>query len=441
MKENSRITGLIGSLVKSFGIAILVISIGQIGFAQTAYAQDDEKKPKRQTKKVQSLRQNIYEKLIEAQAEIEAKNYADGMKMLQELRAMSDLNNFEQAQISNFFGFYYFVQEQYPQALAEYKKVIVDPEGIPEGLYVSTFYTIAQLYFQEEDYQNALEYAQKWFAATPEPSADAYMLIGQAYYQLKQIDEAFEPVKTGIEMYKAADRVPKENWYLLLRALYYEKNDYDSMLPLMKEIITHYPKAQYMTTMAGIYSELGRIDKMMAIIEAMYETGYLEGKPRQIVNLASLYLMHEIPVKAADLLGKHMEAGDVEDDEKNLKLYSQALAQAKEFEKAIDPLKLAAEKTKNGELYLTLGQSYMALNRWQDAESALSSAIRAGGLKRPDQTRISLGLAQVELGEFEDARKTFQKAAEDKRSVKSATQWIQYVDNEVRRLNALQVRG
>ena len=267
------------------------------------------------------------------------------------------------------------------------------------------------------------------------------MLIGQAYYQLKQIDEAFEPVKTGIEMYKAADRVPKENWYLLLRALYYEKNDYDSMLPLMKEIITHYPKAQYMTTMAGIYSELGRIDKMMAIIEAMYETGYLEGKPRQIVNLASLYLMHEIPVKAADLLGKHMEAGDVEDDEKNLKLYSQALAQAKEYEKAIGPLKLAADRTKDGELYLTLGQSYMALNRWQDAEGALASALRAGGLKRPDQTRISLGLAQVELGEFENARKTFQKAAEDKRSVKSATQWIQYVDNEVRRLNALQVRG
>ena len=47
----------------------------------------------------------------------------------------------------------------------------------------------------------------------------------------------------------------------------------------------------------------------------------------------------------------------------------------------------------------------------------------------------------MELGEFENARKTFQKAAEDKRSVKSATQWIQYVDNEVRRLNALQVRG
>jgi tetratricopeptide (TPR) repeat protein len=441
MKQKSRIKRLAGMLAKSLGIAVLVISVGQLGIVPSAYAQDDDKKPKRQTKKVQTLSQKIYEKLIEAQAEIEEKNYAQGLQMLQELRAQPKLNNFEQAQISNFFGFYYFVQEQYPQALAEYKKVIADPEGIPEGLYVSTFYTIAQLYFQEEDYQNALEYAQRWFAATPEPSADAYMLIGQAYYQLEQVDKAFEPVRTGIEMYKAADRVPKENWYLLLRALYYEKNDYESMLPLMREIITHYPKAQYLTTLAGIYSELGRLDKMMAIIEAMYEEGHLEGKPRQIVNLASLYLMHDIPIKAADLLGEHMEAGDVEDDERNLKLYSQALTQAKEYEKAINPLKEAAKKSDDGELYLSLGQSYMALDKWKEAEGALSNAIRMGGLKRPDQTRISLGLAQVELGEFEDARKTFQKAAEDKRSVKAAGQWIRYVDNEVRRLNALQVRG
>ena len=93
----------------------------------------------------------------------------------------------------------------------------------------------------------------------------------------------------------------------------------------------------------------------MAIVEAMYEQGHLEGKPRQVVNLASLYLMHDVPIKAAELLQVHLDAGDVEKDEKNLKLYSQALSQAKEYEKAIDPLKAAADKTGDGELYLTLG--------------------------------------------------------------------------------------
>ena len=61
------------------------------------------------------------------------------------------------------------------------------------------------------------------------------------------------------------------------------------------------------------------------------------------VNLANLFLLHGVPVKAAKVLEKEVAAENIKADVRNLRLLSQAWYSAREDRKAIPPLKQAAE--------------------------------------------------------------------------------------------------
>jgi tetratricopeptide (TPR) repeat protein len=204
------------------------------------------------------------------------------------------------------------------------------------------------------------------------------------------------------------------------------------MVTVLEELIQHYPKDTYLLTLAGAYSELGNTKAQLAIVETLYEKGFLKTESH-IVNLANLYLLHETPYKAAVLLEKEMADDRIKSDERNLRLLSQSWYTAREDEKSIPPLARAADMAGDGELYIRLAQSYINLEKWNEAAEALQKGLRMGGLPRTDQANIMLGMAYFNQKKFDSARKAFQDALDDQRSRRTAQQWISYVDSEVKR--------
>jgi tetratricopeptide (TPR) repeat protein len=152
-----------------------------------------------------------------------------------------------------------------------------------------------------------------------------------------------------------------------------------------------------------------------------------------MTNLANLYLLHGLPYKAAVLLEKEMASEIIKDNERNLRLLSQAWYTAREDEKAIPPLERAADITKDGELYVRLAQSHINLENWKEAAAAAREGIRLGGLKRSDQAQIMLGMSLFNQRLLEQARRAFVEASKDRRSERAASQWVNYVDSEIKR--------
>ncbi len=405
----------------------IMVSLVSLSLCTVAVAQDGERK----TKQTVAMSQQVYEKLTEIQEFVEAKNYAGAEGILREMRANEKLSNYEKAQVWNLTGYSYYLQERYTDAVNAYEQVMRQPE-LPEALQLSTLKTMAQLQFTIEDYEKALATVRRLMAAVPEPSADVYMLEGQALFQMNRYQEALKPIKTAVDMFRAQGQVPRENWLLLLRVIYFELKDYNSMITVVKELIQHYPKDTYILTLAGVYSELGDTKKQLALTEVLYEKGLLNTNSH-VTNLANLYLLHGLPYKAAQVLDRHMKDGIVESNERNLRLLSQAWYQAREDEKAIPPLRRAAQMTKDGELYVRLAQAHINLEQWKDATEAANEALKLGGLKRDDQVNIMLGMALFNQQLLERARVAFERAERDKRSAKAASQWINYVDSELKR--------
>lgn len=412
-------------------IVALLVGVLVLGTAGSAMAQV-QKKEEKKTKETVAMSQQVYEVLVEVQELIETKDYATAQVKIEDLKnSKKKLSPYELAQLWNISAYSFYLQERYKDAIDAYDQVLAQPE-LPEALTQSTLKTKAQLYFTLEDYESALGVIRELMAIIPEPSADVYMIEGQALFQLARYDEALVPIKTAINMYREQGQKPKENWLLLLRVIYFEQKDYENMLEVVKELIAYYPKDTYILVLAGIYSELGDTKKQLALVEVLYDKGLL-ANTSQVTNLANLYLLHGLPYKAAVVLDREIESGIVKANERNLRLLSQAWYQAREDQKSIPPLERAAKMSDDGELYIRLAQSHLNLEQWGEAAAAARQGIKMGGLKRSDQANIMLGMSLFNQKRLEQARTAFQAASRDKRSARAAGQWINYVDSEIKR--------
>ena len=417
--------------------AVAIFSVFLSMSLTTNVVAQDKKKDERKTKQTVAMSQQMYESLLEIQTLVEAEQYTDAQVKIDELQGKKKkMSPYEAAQIWNLSGYNYYLQEKYKDAIRSYENVLKQPD-LPEALQQSTLKTMAQLQFTIEDYPKALETIKRLMAVVVEPAADIYMLMGQAHFQMQQYQKALGPITTAIDMFREQGRVPRENWLLLLRVCYWELKDFPNMLIVLEELIEAYPKDSYILTLAGVHSELGDTKKQLALTEALYEKGYIDGKTHA-VNLANLYLLHGIPVKAAKVLEKEIAAENIKSDVRNLRLLSQAWYSAREDKKAIPPLILAAEAGDDGELYIRLAQSYLNLEEWAKGAEAAKKGLAIGGLKRTDTANIMYGMALFNQKKYSQARRVFQAATKDKRSKRTAQQWINYVDSEIRRRDTLE---
>jgi tetratricopeptide (TPR) repeat protein len=421
--------------------ATLPAVLAPVADISTGVAQaQEEDQQERKTKRTQALNNKVYEKLQAAQEALEAKNYNEAYQVLGSLmnNDKKPLNDYEKANVLNLFAFGYYSQENYPKALDAYEQISNLPEA-PEGLKTAALYSKAQLYFVTEQYQKAVDSLLRWFAVAPDvaKTSNAYVLLGQGYYQLKDYEKALFNVNKAISMYKEKGKVPKENWFGLQRFLYYEKNDYKKVVSILEELLAHYPKKQYWLQLSAMHAELKNEPKQLAAMETAYVQGMLS-QEKELVNMAYLFLANEVPYKAAKVLDKGINAKIIEPSSKNLELLGNAWRAAQEVKKAIPEMAKAAAKSDQGELWARLGNIYLDNDDFDAAVKAINAGFKKGGVKRPDTANLVLGMAYFNLKQYDSARKAFDKAAKDKRSKTYAEQWIQYMDKELERQRSLE---
>ncbi len=401
--------------------------------------QGDAQGKQRETRRTPALRNKVYERLAEAQQLVEAKQYDAALKILRDMEDDSGkraLNSYELANLYNLFAFIHYSRENYDGALRAYRQVAAQSD-IPLAMEINTRYTIAQLYFVQERWRDGIAALQEWFEIADNPSAQAYILLGQGYYQLKDYDRSLVNTLQAVNMYKEKDKVPKEQWYSLLRFLYFEKNDIPKATATLEEMIVHYPKKQYWVQLSHMYSEAKQEGKQLAAMEAVYDQGLLT-EDREQVTMAYLYLNADVPYKAARVLDKGIADESVEASSRTLEILGNSWRQAQELEKSIPVMERAAAESEKGEMYCRLGSIYLDSDQFQQALTALENGIKRGGLRRPDNCQLALGMAAFNTGQYQKAERAFRSAARDKRSRKYADQWISYMRNELERQRTMQ---
>lgn len=440
MRRTTRIHSIGGRVARTlFGVAALLVLPALIApvavtTSGTAWAQESDGATQK-ARRTPAMRNEVYEKLAVAQQAAEANNFAEAQKALQDLEreysGKKELNSYEKANVFNFYAFIYYSQENYQGAIKAYENVLAQPD-LPEAMEIGTRYSLAQLFFVIEDYKQASAMLKSWFKVAPNPAPDAYILLAQANYQLKEYDEALRNVEKGMAEARSRGQEPKEQWYLLMRVLYYEKGDYKKTTEILEILARQWPKKDYFLQLSGMYGEMKEDKRQLGAMETAYHSGWLENE-RELVNMAYLYLGSDTPARAARVLEKGFKDKKVEANAKNLELLGIAHRQARDSKKAIPYLERAAALSNDAENWARLASLQLDEDANQKAVEAARKSLSLGGGRRPDNTRIVLGMALYNLGKLKEAKTAFAEAARDGRSKNVAQQWMKFIDSEMER--------
>ena len=419
------------------GVALLAPA----GLAQAQEGEEEEQ----QTRRSEAMSERVHRRFSRAQEALELEDYATAEALLQEITELRGLTPYERAQTNNFYGFIHIEKEDYPSAIRSFLAVIEigGPGEIPEGLYNQTIRTLSQLYMQVENYPQAVVFARRWIESQVSPVPKDYMLLAMAYFQMEDWRNALENVQIAIERAQQTGMEVEENWWRYLLAAHWELEEFPQALEVSKTLLTNWPKKQYWMQLQGLYSIVEDEANQFAAFWSCYDQGLLD-RSNELVTMAQLFMLAEVPYKAAVVLQEGLDSGEIEETAVNYRYLAQAWQLAREDRKALDPLRKAAESEEDvedkGELYMRLAETYNALSDYDDCASTARQALRTGELKSEGRAYMLLGQCLFEQDEFDEAGDAFTRAARDSDTRRTATQWQNYLRREVKRRSDLEAR-
>ena len=393
------------------------------------------------------------------------------VEILTELRNDQDnLKSYDRSVVWNSWGYVYFTDGKYNEAIRAYERVINEPE-VTLPIRNAALFTLAQLNLVQEKYDEGIELILQLMDQVETVTAQSWSLLGQAYFQKEDFNKSMSSMKTAISLAEEEGYKPKENWYVIVAACIGElkkqigeKESLLQQLDIYEILVNLYPKKLYFIQLGGAYGQLGREKDYMITMKAAYAKDFLN-KESEYLALTQLLLLNQNPYWAAQVLvsgqnkiitytetvldkntGKEVKVEKtgpvVKDSEKNLKLLADSWRMAQEVDKAIPVLEKAAVLSKDGKAYVLLGNLYLGEDRMQEAVDAIKKGLKKGKIEKLSQVHLTLGQAYFELQKFEEAKKEFRIAARDKnKKVKTtANSWIKYTENEEIRVKSLALR-
>jgi tetratricopeptide (TPR) repeat protein len=406
------------------GWALLLVLMLTLGAAGVAGAKRKKKDDVDEGKQF-TVSESMGKKLTTALEALQAEQYPEAEKVLKALEGRAErLNPYERALIYQMLGYLESGRESYEKALVYFEKCIKE-KALPHAAQSAARYNIAQLYLATEQYEKAVSSLEAWFRDTETPNAAAYYLLAIAYYQIGKIEQAIIPAKKSVDLAKK----PREPWLQLLVGLYYEARQFEHALEPLEVLIQLNPKKDYWKQLSSLYAHLGKEEQSLAVMQLAYTQKFLE-LDRELRALGQLYLYHALPYRAALVLEEGLEKEMVDPDDTAWEMLANSWLLAREYDRAVDPLRKAAELSPEGNLYARLGAVFIEREQWGEASTALDQAVNKGELNNPGTTNLLLGISFYHQSKISKARKHFNAALPDETTGKSAAQWLSLMARE-----------
>ena len=392
-------------------------------------------------------------------------DWVEARRILTELLNIRDeLKSYDRSVMWNYWGYIYFSDEDYDQAMYAYEQLLKEPEAtIP--LRTSSLLTLAQLNLVKENWDKGIRLILQWMEEVETITAQSYYLLASAYFQKEDYVRARSSMEEAIRLAEVEGYRPRENWYVLLAACFNELKDrkiiseaysLEQQLGIYEILVNYYPKKLYFLQLGGTYQQMDREEDYMITLKAAFDKDLLD-KEGEYLALAQLLLISKNPYWAAQVLvagqnkktiivNKETNEEElvpvIKDTEKNLKLLADSWRMAQEIDKAIPVLEKAAKMSKDGDTYILLGNLYLFEDRIEESIKAIEAGLKKPKVKSRSQAQLVLGQAHFEIENFEEAKKHFRAAArdKDKRIKKTANSWIKYAENEEVRVKNLALR-
>jgi hypothetical protein len=384
----------------AFSLAVMLALVCFGVSPQAAFSAD--------TAKTQQISRVIAKEMTAAQKDLQAGQWADALKNLEAAEQKSPLNAFDKMKIYDFKGFAYIKLNNLKAAQDAYASALATGAYAPEDA-AKTTRTLFRLSAGNQQYAKATEYG-KQVADGGAATSDDLGILSQLYYLQKDCKNASVWADKAIAASRKAGETPKENLYQFKLQCASDSGDTATMDSVLADLIRLTNKTTYWNTLLRIERQDERDDRnTLMIYRIMYNTNSMNADT-DYIEMAQLLGDAALPGEAQGVLEKAIATPGVlkdEHKERTNRLLNSLKARADTDRKGLASFDAEAAKSATGELSVKLGEVYYGFGDYQKAVDAISAGLQKGQIKHLDEVYVYLGLAEAQLKNFAEAKRTF----------------------------------
>jgi hypothetical protein len=259
-------------------------------------------------------------------------------------------------------------------------------------------------------------------------SANLRALLIQNYYSQGNLSQAESELRT----IEKGGRLSEDQLGLLAN-IQLKKNDKDGYVNTIEKLAAAYPKTSYWTDLLNRVSTKKTFSNRLNVdIYRLKLANNLLKKPSEFVEMAQLALQAKAPAEALKVIDKGYKAGvlgvgpEASRHQRLKDLAEKTLAETNKT-LAVDEAVLAKAKDNDG--LLTLGYGLVQAGQADKGLAMMNAAIKAGGLRNPEDAKLHLGEAYAAAGKKSQAIATLKSVGGNDGTAELARYWIMAINH------------
>jgi hypothetical protein len=274
---------------------------------------------------------------------------------------------------------------------------------------------IASAYAQQRNNGKATEWLNKAIAAGNN-SATVKQL--QSYLQSSSGDfgAIAKDAAAAVAAAEQGGRRPDEGDLLRLADAQQRLNNPNGYLATLEKLVQYYPKKDYWSAYLGrLPRKPGFADRFALDLMRLKLANGLLSKTEEFMEMAQLSLQAGLPAEGRRVAEQGFKTGALgtgPEANRHQRLRDLAIKQESETKAALATQATEAESFKEGDALVKVGYAYVSLGEVDKGIALIQQGIAKGHLKRPEDAKLRLGMAQLQ------SPKTKAAAVQTLRSVK-----------------------
>jgi hypothetical protein len=270
--------------------------------------------------------------------------------------------------------------------------------------------SIAVGYYRAQQYAKAMQWGQRYFKEGGTSGAIRTMLI-QSQYLSGDFAGASRELMAEISAAERAGQAPPEDRLKLLLNAATKQNDNNAYVFAVEKLVTYYPKKEYWVDLLSRMQRKPTFSDRLALdaYRLSLATGSMS-KPADFMEMAQLALQADLPSESKQVVDKGFASnilGSGAEAERHKRLRDLVAKKLAEDAAARAQEEAKAQSAKSGDALVAVGMNQVYSGQAAKGVQLMQQGIAKGGLKRPEDAKLHLGIAQLIAGDKAKALATF----------------------------------
>jgi hypothetical protein len=270
---------------------------------------------------------------------------------------------------------------------------------------------LSNYYYNAKNYPKAIEWMKRYQKESATPLKVRPAMI-RAYYLSGDYANAKTELLPVVADAEKAGKTPELEDLRLLASAAAKLKDTATYVAAMEKLVAYYPSDDFWTDLLNRMQSKPTFNQRALQLDALR----LENKaiktmaPEEYTEMAELSLAAGFPTEAKKVLDAGFAQavlGTGSNGSKHKQLRDKASKGAADDAKTIANGEAGAAKAKDGTGLVNLGWAYVTMDQFDKGIALIEQGVAKGGMKRPEDARLRLGVAYAVAGRKADAVKAF----------------------------------